>query len=143
MTRQLVIKIQLKQLRRKPNKNPSRRSERDQTASFKISNSKQLQTECKLQQLLKNIYTCPNCSSVGCLKCVVSAPLDFYQRSELILRPLARIGCVTRIFSGIHYKWTLVNRGSTIRVLKSHFPALFYARIPIPSHFLRDFLLDY
>ena len=31
-------------------------------------NSKQ--TDCKLQQLLKNISKCPNCSSVGCLKCV-------------------------------------------------------------------------
>ena len=31
-------------------------------------NSKE--TDCKLQQWLKNISKCPNCSSVGCLKCV-------------------------------------------------------------------------
>ena len=39
------------------------------TSNFKVTlNSKQ--TDCKLQQLLNNISTCPNCSSVGCLKCV-------------------------------------------------------------------------
>ena len=29
-------------------------------------------TECKLQQLLKDISTCRNCSLVGCLRCVIS-----------------------------------------------------------------------
>ena len=54
----------------------------------------------------------------------------------------------------IHYsKVESVGRGSTIGVRKSRFPAFFsyqsrhpallYARIPIPSHFLRGFLLNY
>ena len=38
--------------------------------SSKLDYCNSKQTDCKLQQLLKNISTCPNCSSVGCLKCL-------------------------------------------------------------------------
>ena len=56
------------------------------------------------------------------------------------------------MMNSLFESWT-VGRGSTIGVRKSRFPAFFsyqsrhpallYARIPIPSHFLRGFLLNY